>query len=134
MNNLNNVCVHARERERERESRMIYSGTYFLTDLFKTTFFLQVYNHFDMKHETASLLESRAAQSSKQWLFRYDKDQNEELLESMHYFIEAVEVHSSIDAGNKTRKARAQASLVSLQIRMPIYSGSTSPKPTLDGP
>ena len=72
-----------------------------------------------MKHETASLLESRAAQSSKQWLFRYDKDQNEEILESMRYFIEAVEVHSSIDAGNKTRKARAQASLVSLQIRMP---------------
>ncbi|KAK6150524.1 hypothetical protein DH2020_015456 [Rehmannia glutinosa] len=51
--------------------------------------------------------------------FVHDKDQNEDLLESMRYFIEAAEVHSSIDAGNKTRKACAQASLVSLQIRMP---------------
>lgn len=37
----------------------------------------------------------------------------------MHFYIEAAEVHSSIDAGNKTRSACAQASLVSLQIRMP---------------
>lgn len=80
---------------------------------------LQVYNHFDMKHETAALLESRAEQSSRQWFYRVDKDQNEDLLESMSYFIEAAEVHSSIDAGNKTRRACAQASLVSLQIRMP---------------
>lgn len=72
-----------------------------------------------MKHETAALLELRAKQSSQQWFLRYDRDQNEELLESMCYFIEAAEVHSSIDAGNKTRKACAQASLVSLQIRMP---------------
>ncbi|KAE7998209.1 hypothetical protein FH972_002775 [Carpinus fangiana] len=78
-----------------------------------------VYNHFDMKHETAALLESRAQQSSGQWLQRYDRDQNEDLLDSMRYYIEAAEVHSSIDAGNKTRKACAQASLVSLQIRMP---------------
>ncbi|XP_057774546.1 uncharacterized protein LOC130993606 isoform X2 [Salvia miltiorrhiza] len=81
--------------------------------------FAMVYNHFDMKHETAALLELRANQLSQQWFLRYDKDQNEELLDSMHYFIEAAEVHSSIDAGNKTRKACAQASLVSLQIRMP---------------
>ncbi|GLT61213.1 hypothetical protein SLA2020_339350 [Shorea laevis] len=78
-----------------------------------------VYNHFDMKHETAALLESRAKQSSEQWFHRYDRDQNEDLLDSMRYYIEAAEVHSSIDAGNKTRKACAQASLVSLQIRMP---------------
>lgn len=83
--------------------------------------FAMVYNHFDMKHETASLLESRARQSSQQWFQRYDKDQNEDLLESMRYFIEAAEVHSSIDAGNKTRAACAQASLVSLQIRMPDF-------------
>ncbi|KAL8476787.1 hypothetical protein ACS0TY_029186 [Phlomoides rotata] len=81
--------------------------------------FAMVYNHFDMKHETASLLELRAKQASKQWFDRNDRDQNEDLLESMSYFIEAAEVHSSIDAGNKTRKACAQASLVSLQIRMP---------------
>ncbi|XP_061972823.1 uncharacterized protein LOC133695068 isoform X1 [Populus nigra] len=81
--------------------------------------FAMVYNHFDMKHETAALLESRAWQSSEQWFHRYDKDQNEDLLESMRYFIEAAEVHSSIDAGNKTRGACAHASLVSLQIRMP---------------
>eukprot|EP00257_Ricinus_communis_P021930 XP_015581513.1 uncharacterized protein LOC8264038 isoform X1 [Ricinus communis] len=81
--------------------------------------FAMVYNHFDMKHETASLLESRAWQSSEQWFHRYDKDQNEDLLDSMRYFIEAAEVHSSIDAGNKTCRTCAQASLVSLQIRMP---------------
>ncbi|KAL6583192.1 hypothetical protein OROMI_005270 [Orobanche minor] len=81
--------------------------------------FAMVYSHFDMKHETATLLELRARQSSQQWFLSYDKDQNEDLLESMRYFIEAAEVHSSIDAGNKTRKACAQASLVSLQIRMP---------------
>ncbi|KAJ6918955.1 hypothetical protein NC651_013034 [Populus alba x Populus x berolinensis] len=81
--------------------------------------FAMVYNHFDMKHETAALLESRAWQCSEQWFHRYDKDQNEDLLESMRYFIEAAEVHSSIDAGNKTRGACAHASLVSLQIRMP---------------
>ncbi|XP_007048161.2 PREDICTED: uncharacterized protein LOC18611704 isoform X1 [Theobroma cacao] len=81
--------------------------------------FAMVYNHFDMKHETAALLESRAEQASLQWFQRYDRDQNEDLLESMRYFIEAAEVHSSIDAGNKTRRACAQASLVSLQIRMP---------------
>ncbi|CAK9177527.1 unnamed protein product [Ilex paraguariensis] len=83
--------------------------------------FAMVYNHFDMKHETASLLELRAEQSSQQWFLRYDRDQNEDLLESMRYFIEAAEVHSSIDAGNKTRAACAQASLVSLQIRMPDF-------------
>ncbi|KAL5818547.1 hypothetical protein ACOSQ4_022389 [Xanthoceras sorbifolium] len=81
--------------------------------------FAMVYNHFDMKHETAALLESRAEQSSQQWFYRADSDQNEDLLESMRYYIEAAEAHSSLDAGNKTRRACAQASLVSLQIRMP---------------
>ncbi|KAJ7945315.1 Spatacsin [Quillaja saponaria] len=83
--------------------------------------FAMAYNHFDMKHETAALLESRADQSCEQWFRRYDNDQNEDLLDSMRYFIEAAEVHSSIDAGNKTRKACAQASLLSLQIRMPDF-------------
>uniref|UniRef100_A0A2N9FSI1 Spatacsin C-terminal domain-containing protein n=1 Tax=Fagus sylvatica TaxID=28930 RepID=A0A2N9FSI1_FAGSY len=82
---------------------------------------IPVYVHFDMKHETAALLESRAYQCSNQWLHQYDKDQNEDLLDSMRYYIEAAEVHSSIDAGNKTRKACAQASLLSLQIRMPDF-------------
>ncbi|KAK9949867.1 hypothetical protein M0R45_005378 [Rubus argutus] len=83
--------------------------------------FAMVYNHFDMKHETAALLESRAEQSSELWFCRYDKDQNEDLLDSMRYYIEAAEVHKSIDAGNKTRRACAQASLLSLQIRMPDF-------------
>ncbi|GMI68631.1 hypothetical protein like AT4G39420 [Hibiscus trionum] len=81
--------------------------------------FAMVYNHFDMKHETASLLELRAEKASMQWFECPDKDQNEDLLESMRYYIEAAEVHSSIDAGNKTRRAYAQAALVSLQIRIP---------------
>ncbi|KAF5794542.1 putative spatacsin [Helianthus annuus] len=83
--------------------------------------FAMVYNHFDMKHETASLLESRAEQSYHMWFSRNNKDHTEDLLESMRYFIEAAEVHSSIDAGNKTRAACASASLVSLQIRMPDF-------------
>ncbi|XP_017420472.1 uncharacterized protein LOC108330498 isoform X1 [Vigna angularis] len=83
--------------------------------------FAMVYNHFDMKHETAALLESRAEQSCEQWFRRYNKDQNEDLLDSMRYYIEAAEVHSSIDAGNKTRRDCAQASLLSLQIRMPDF-------------
>ncbi|KAJ8447051.1 hypothetical protein Cgig2_033620 [Carnegiea gigantea] len=81
--------------------------------------FAMVYNHFDMKHETASLLELRAEESYHLWRLRHNKDQNEDLLESMRYYIEAAEVYSSIDAGNKTHSACAQASLVSLQIRMP---------------
>ncbi|KAM3708731.1 hypothetical protein ACJW31_02G119000 [Castanea mollissima] len=83
--------------------------------------FAMVYNHFDMKHETAAHLESRAEQCSDQWFQRNDKYQNEDLLDAMRYYIEAAEVHSSIDAGNKTRKACAQASLLSLQIRMPDF-------------
>ncbi|KAJ1412897.1 Spatacsin, C-terminal domain [Sesbania bispinosa] len=83
--------------------------------------FAMVYTHFDMKHETATLLESRAEQSCEQWFRRYNKDQNEDLLDSMRYYIEAAEVHSSIDAGNKTRRDCAQASLLSLQIRMPDF-------------
>ncbi|CAI0554802.1 unnamed protein product [Linum tenue] len=81
--------------------------------------FDMVYNHFNMKHEIGALLESRARSSSEQWFRRYYKDQNEELLEAMRYFIEAAEVYFSMDAGNKTRSACASASLVSLQIRMP---------------
>lgn len=83
--------------------------------------FAMVYNHFDMRHETAALLEARAEQSSQLWFQRHDKDQNEDLLDSMRYFIEAAEVLATVDAGNKTFKACAQACLVSLQIRMPDF-------------
>ena len=106
-----------------------------LFSYFKVFHCLQVYNHFDMKHETAALLESRAGQSSEQWFGRKDRDQNEDLLDAMRYFIEAAEVHSSIDAGNKTRKACAQASLLSLQIRMPdihwLYLSETNARRAL---
>ncbi|KAL5555832.1 hypothetical protein UlMin_038068 [Ulmus minor] len=97
--------------------------------------FAMVYSHFDMKHETAALLESRAQQCTEQWFGRKDRDQNEDLLESMRYYIEAAEVHSSIDAGNKTRRACAQASLLSLQIRMPdiqwLYLSETNARRAL---
>ncbi|KAF8012156.1 hypothetical protein BT93_I0323 [Corymbia citriodora subsp. variegata] len=83
--------------------------------------FAMVYNHFDMRHETAALLEARAEQSSQLWFQRHDKDQNEDLLDSMRYFIEAAEVLSTVDAGNKTFRACAWACLVSLQIRMPDF-------------
>ncbi|KAG6467432.1 hypothetical protein ZIOFF_074755 [Zingiber officinale] len=79
-----------------------------------------VYNQFDMKHETASLLESRSLQYMKQWLCCRDKDrQTEDLLEAMRYYVEAAEVLATIDAGQKTHNACAQASLLSLQIRIP---------------
>ncbi|XP_043696644.1 uncharacterized protein LOC122647289 isoform X2 [Telopea speciosissima] len=81
--------------------------------------FAMVYNHFDMRHETASLLETRAVQSTQQWFLGYDREQNEDLLDAMRYFIEAAGEYATIDAGNKTRRACAQASLLSLQIRMP---------------
>eukprot|EP01018_Ginkgo_biloba_P020370 Gb_30364 [translate_table: standard] len=81
--------------------------------------FAMVYNHFDMKHEMSALLESRAHRALDQWLLRHDREQSEDLLEMMRFYVEAAEVYSSIDAGNKTRWSCAQASLVSLQIRMP---------------
>lgn len=81
--------------------------------------FAMVYNHFDMKHEMSALLESCAQKTLDQWLQRRDKEQSEELLEMMRFYVEAAEVYSSIDAGNKARWSCTQASLVSLQIRMP---------------
>ncbi|XP_059307984.1 uncharacterized protein LOC132059394 [Lycium ferocissimum] len=97
--------------------------------------FAMVYKHFDMKHETALLLEARAQQSCKEWSLRSDKDQTDELLASMRYFVEAAEVYSSIDAGNKTRQGCAQASLLYLQIRMPdlqfIYLSETNARRAL---
>ncbi|KAH0685080.1 hypothetical protein KY289_022832 [Solanum tuberosum] len=97
--------------------------------------FAMVYSRFDMKNETASLLESRAHQSCKEWSLRSDKDQTDELLASMGYFIEAAEVYSSIDAGSKTRQSCAQALLLYLQIRMPdlhfIYLSETNARRAL---
>ncbi|PKA53793.1 hypothetical protein AXF42_Ash011272 [Apostasia shenzhenica] len=79
-----------------------------------------VYNHFDMKHETAALLESRSSHYTHWWLSHHDRDrQAEDLLESMRYLIEAAEVYSTIDAGFKTHYSCARAALVSLQIRIP---------------
>ncbi|CAL4895148.1 unnamed protein product [Urochloa decumbens] len=79
-----------------------------------------VYRHFDMKHEAASLLELRAEQYMNSWLSRYDKERrNDELLEAMHHLVETAEVLSTIDAGQRTHRACARASLLSLQIRIP---------------
>lgn len=79
-----------------------------------------VYRHFDMKHEAASLLELRAEQCMNSWLSRYDKERlNDELLEAMHHLVETAEVLSTIDAGQRTHRACARASLLSLQIRIP---------------
>ncbi|CAA7400661.1 unnamed protein product [Spirodela intermedia] len=79
-----------------------------------------IYSHFDMKHETASLLEFRSRQCMQQWLTRPEKErQNEALLEAMRFLIEAAEVYATVDAGQKTHRACARASLLSLQIRIP---------------
>ncbi|XP_011622566.1 uncharacterized protein LOC18432027 isoform X1 [Amborella trichopoda] len=83
--------------------------------------FAMVYNHFDMKYETSSLLESRARRSLQQWFLQHDRERSEELLDSMRFYVEAAESYSTIDAGNKTRQACAQASLTALQIRMPDH-------------
>ncbi|KAG0478156.1 hypothetical protein HPP92_012875 [Vanilla planifolia] len=82
----------------------------------------KVYNHFNMKHESASLLESRSSQHMRTWLSYRERDRNAvELLESMRYLIEAAEVYSTVDAGHKARSARARAALLSLQIRIPDF-------------
>lgn len=82
--------------------------------------FFQAYSHFDMKYETASLLESRSLQHMHHWLSYPDRDrQTEELLEAMRFLIEAAEVFSTIDAGHKARHACARAGLLFLQIRIP---------------
>ena len=77
-----------------------------------------------MKHETASLLESRAEQASQQWFLRYDKDQKEDLLDSMRYFIEAAEVHSSIDAAIKHTLLALVHPLSAFKYGCQISSGS----------
>jgi spatacsin len=89
---------------------------------------MQVYKHFDMKHEAASLLESRAEQYMKSWLLRQDKERrNDELLKAMHDLVQTAEVLSTIDAGQRTHRACARASLLSLQIRIPdlVWIGLT---------
>lgn len=73
-----------------------------------------------MKHETASLLEFRSRECMRHWVARPEKErQNEALLEAMRFLIEAAEVYATIDAGQKTHRACARASLLSLQIRIP---------------
>lgn len=81
--------------------------------------FAMVYDQFDMKHEMAALVESRAHKGLEQWLSHHDPEQSEELLEMMRYNVEAAEVWASVDAGNKARWNCAQASLISLQLRIP---------------
>lgn len=78
-----------------------------------------MYDQFDMKHEMAALVESRAHKGLEQWLVKHDAEQSEELLEMMRYNVEAAEVWASVDAGNKARWNCAQASLISLQLRIP---------------
>ncbi|XP_078164792.1 spatacsin carboxy-terminus protein isoform X3 [Carex rostrata] len=84
--------------------------------------FAMVYNHFDMKHDAAKLLESRSTNRIHHWLSLKDRDRRErsgELLDSMCHLIEAGETLSTIDAGQRTHRACARASLLTLQIRIP---------------
>ena len=71
--------------------------------------FAMVYNHFDMKHDMSDLLESYAQKALEQWLQHRDEEQSEELLEMTQFYVEATEVYSSIDSGNKARWSCAQA-------------------------
>ncbi|KAI5076391.1 hypothetical protein GOP47_0008456 [Adiantum capillus-veneris] len=81
--------------------------------------FAMVYDQFDMKHEMAALVESRARKGLEQWLRHRDPELSDDLLEMMRYNVEAAEVWASVDAGNKARWNCAQASLISLQLRIP---------------
>ncbi|KAF3326937.1 hypothetical protein FCM35_KLT08567 [Carex littledalei] len=84
--------------------------------------FAMVYNHFDMKHDAANHLESRSTNRIQHWLSLKDRDRRErsgELLDSMFHLIEAGETLSTIDAGQRTHRACARASLLTLQIRIP---------------
>lgn len=81
-----------------------------------------MYNHFDMKHDAAKLLESRSTNRIHHWLSLKDRDRRErsgQLLDSMCHLIEAGETLSTIDAGQRTHRACARASLLTLQIRIP---------------
>lgn len=74
-----------------------------------------------MKYESAALLESRSIHLLEQWHENRHKDSGD-LFESMLYLIEAAEVYSTVDAGQKAYRACARASLISLQIRFPCSS------------
>ena len=63
--------------------------------------FAMVYNNFDMKHDMSDLLESCAQNALEQWLQCCDKEQSEELLEMMQFYVEVTEVYSSIDSRKK---------------------------------
>ncbi|CAM6098196.1 unnamed protein product [Calypogeia fissa] len=84
--------------------------------------FAMVYSNFSMAHEMASLLESRGRRAPEQWASReFDLEESEEFLDMMRFYVEAAKVYSGIDAGNKTTWCCAQASLISLQLRMPDH-------------
>lgn len=80
---------------------------------------MQVYTQFGMTHEMAQLLRSRARKCVERWVRHYDPEHSEELLEPMRLYVEAAEVYSNMDAGLSTSICCAQASLISLQLRMP---------------
>ncbi|KAG0619567.1 hypothetical protein M758_4G148600 [Ceratodon purpureus] len=81
--------------------------------------FIQVYNHFNMPQEMAILLQLRARKSVERWANHNDPEHSEEVLESMRLYVEAAEAYANISAGMSTSMCCAQASLMSLQLRMP---------------
>ncbi|KAJ3694138.1 hypothetical protein LUZ60_009618 [Juncus effusus] len=81
-----------------------------------------VYNHFDMKHEASTLLDSRATTHIDHWSNLPSRDRQNRpdlLLAAMRHLIEASETLSSIDAGLRTHSTCAKASLLTLQTRIP---------------
>jgi spatacsin len=75
-----------------------------------------------MKHDAANLLEFLSTNRIQHWLSLWNRDRRErsgELLDSMCHLIEAGETLSMIDAGQRTHRACARASLHKLQIRIP---------------
>uniref|UniRef100_A9U2Z6 Predicted protein n=1 Tax=Physcomitrium patens TaxID=3218 RepID=A9U2Z6_PHYPA len=80
---------------------------------------IQVYNHFNMPQEMAILLLMRARKSVEKWVDHTDPEHCEDVLESMRLYVEAAEAFSNISAGRNTSMCCAQASLISLQLRIP---------------
>jgi len=66
-------------------------------------FKMQVFNQFHMTYEMAGWLKARAESGVAWWVQHPDPELSEELLDTMHLFVEAAELYSTIDAGANDR-------------------------------
>lgn len=81
--------------------------------------FAMVYAQFNMTYENAALLKKRAQRGVEWWVKHPHPESSEELLDTMRLFVEAADLYLTEEAGNSTSWCCAQASMISLQLRMP---------------